>query len=172
MRELNWDLKRNKKKKLDNQEQSQSLPETHSSSLWSSSSLLLLTLSHSLSPHSFISTACVHVQVVRCVWLVVTLWTVAHQTPLSMEFSRPVHQSRLSFPPPGDLPDPGIAPASPASAVLAGGFLTTKPPLLSRLPLTYLSLFPHSLSSFLFLPPCISSPLFLYFSALDIKASG
>ena len=67
MRELNWDLKRNKKKKLDNQEQSQSLPETHSSSLWSSSSLLLLTLSHSLSPQSFISTACVHVQVVRCV---------------------------------------------------------------------------------------------------------
>ena len=35
----------------------------------------------------------------------------------------------LLFPPPGDLPDPGIKPASPAFPELAGGFLTPKPPL-------------------------------------------
>ena len=39
------------------------------------------------------------------------LWTVAHQAPLSMEFSRQEYWSRLPFPSPGDLPDPGIEPA-------------------------------------------------------------
>ena len=41
-------------------------------------------------------------------------WTVAHQAPLSMEFSRQEYWSGLPFPPPGDLPDPGIEPRSPA----------------------------------------------------------
>ena len=54
-----------------------------------------------------------------------TLWTVAHQAPLSMGFSRQEHWSGLPFPPPGDLPDPGIEPASLAAPVLAGGFFTT-----------------------------------------------
>ena len=40
--------------------------------------------------------------------LFVTLWTVAHQAPLSMEFSRQEYLSGLSCPPPGDLPNPGI----------------------------------------------------------------
>ena len=40
-------------------------------------------------------------------------WIVAHQTPLSMRFSRQEYWSGLPFPPPGDLPDPGIEPASP-----------------------------------------------------------
>ena len=62
--------------------------------------------------------------VLSCVQLFVTPWTVAHQSPLSMEFSRQEHWSRLLFPSPGDLPDPGIEPASPASA---GGFFTTEP---------------------------------------------
>ena len=53
------------------------------------------------------------------------LWTVACQSPLSMGFSRQEYQSGLPFPSPGDLPDPGIKPASPA---LAGGFFTTEPP--------------------------------------------
>ena len=44
----------------------------------------------------------------------VTLWTVAYQAPLSMEFSRQEYWRELSFPPPGDLPDPGIKPRSPA----------------------------------------------------------
>ena len=50
---------------------------------------------------------------------------VDHQTPLSMEFSRQAYWSRLSFSSPGDLPDPGIKPASPA---LAGEFCTTELP--------------------------------------------
>ena len=51
--------------------------------------------------------------------------TIARQAPLSMGFSRPEFWSGLPFPPPGDLPDPGIEPASPA---LAGRFFTTAPP--------------------------------------------
>ena len=46
-------------------------------------------------------------------------WTAAHQAPLSMEFSQQEHWSGLPFPFPGDLPNPGIEPASPA---LAGRF--------------------------------------------------
>ena len=41
-------------------------------------------------------------------------WTVAHQAPLSVEFSRQEYWSGLPFPPPGDLPHPGIKPGSPA----------------------------------------------------------
>ena len=40
--------------------------------------------------------------------LFLTLWTVAHQAPLSMGFSRQEYWSGLPCPPPGDLPDPGI----------------------------------------------------------------
>ena len=54
-----------------------------------------------------------------------TPWTVAHQAPLSMEFSRQEYQSGLPFPSPGDLSDPGITLASPT---LAGRFFTTEPP--------------------------------------------
>ena len=43
-----------------------------------------------------------------------TPWTVACQAPLSMEFSRQEYWSELPFPSPGDLPDPGIEPGSPA----------------------------------------------------------
>ena len=43
-----------------------------------------------------------------------TLWAVAFQAPLSMGFSRPEYWSGLPFPSPGDLPDPGIEPGSPA----------------------------------------------------------
>ena len=46
--------------------------------------------------------------------LFATLWTVAHQAPLSMAFSRPEYWSGLPFPSPGDLPDPGIEPRPPA----------------------------------------------------------
>ena len=46
--------------------------------------------------------------------LFVTPWTVARQAPLSMEFSGQEYWSGLSFPSPGDLPDPGIEPGSPA----------------------------------------------------------
>ena len=56
-----------------------------------------------------------------------TPWTVAHQTPLSMEFSRQEYWSGLPFPPQGDLPDPGNKPMSPVGG-LAGRFFTTEPP--------------------------------------------
>ena len=46
--------------------------------------------------------------------LVAIPWTVAHQIPLSMGFSRQKHGSELLCPPPGDLPDPGVKPVSPA----------------------------------------------------------
>ena len=48
------------------------------------------------------------------VLLFVIQWTVAYQAPLSMEFSRQEYCSGLPFPSPGDLPDPGIEPRSPA----------------------------------------------------------
>ena len=51
--------------------------------------------------------------------------TVAHQAPLSMGFSKQGDWSGLPFPPPGDLPDPGIESMSPASLALAGGCFTT-----------------------------------------------
>ena len=45
-----------------------------------------------------------------------------------MEFSREEYGSGFPFPTPGDLPNPGIEPAAPASPALAGGFFTTEPP--------------------------------------------
>ena len=47
-----------------------------------------------------------------CVWLFVTLWVIACQSPLPMGFSRQEYWSGLPWPPPGDLPDPGIETAS------------------------------------------------------------
>ena len=56
------------------------------------------------------------------VQLCATLWTVAHQAPLTMEFSKQEYQTGLPFLPPGDLPNPGIEPASPKSLALTGRF--------------------------------------------------
>ena len=53
--------------------------------------------------------------------LFATLWAVAHQALLSMEFSRQEYWSGLSRPPPGDLPDLGIETTSLMSPALAGG---------------------------------------------------
>ena len=47
-----------------------------------------------------------------CVQLFATLWTITHQAPLSMGFSRLEYWSGLPFPSPGDLPNPGIEPIS------------------------------------------------------------
>ena len=57
--------------------------------------------------------------------LFATPWTVAYQAPLSMGFSRQEYWSGLPFPSPGDLPDPGIEPWSPA---LQADALTSEPP--------------------------------------------
>ena len=69
---------------------------------------------------------CVCVQMLGRVWLLVTPWTVAHQAPFSLEFSRQEYRSWLPFPPLGDLPDPGIEPMSLKSPALAGSFYTTR----------------------------------------------
>ena len=57
--------------------------------------------------------------------LFATPWTVAHQAHLSMGFSRQEYWSGLPFPSPGDLPNPGIKPRSPA---LQADTLTSEPP--------------------------------------------
>ena len=73
----------------------------------------------------YLETTCV-----ACVWshfshicLFLTLCTVALQVPLSMGFSRQEYWSGLSRPPPGDLPDPGIEPESPAAPALQVDYL-------------------------------------------------
>ena len=63
--------------------------------------------------------------VLSCVRLFVTPRTEVHQAPLSMEFSRQECWSRLPFPSPGDLSDPGIESTSLTSPVVAGGFFAT-----------------------------------------------
>ena len=57
------------------------------------------------------------------VWLSVTPWTADCQAPLSTGFSRQEYWSGLPFPPPGNLPDPGIKPASLASSALQANSL-------------------------------------------------
>ena len=56
-------------------------------------------------------------------------WTIAHQVPLSLEFSRQENWGGLPFPSPGDPPNPGIKPVSLVSPALASMFFTTVPPL-------------------------------------------
>ena len=69
---------------------------------------------------------CVHAHIVAQSYLtLVTPWTVAHQAPLSMGFSRQEYWNGLSFSTPGDLPNPGIKPLSLATLTLAGEFITT-----------------------------------------------
>ena len=63
-----------------------------------------------------------------CVQLFGTPWTAARQAPLSIEFSRQDYRSGLPFPTPGNLPYPGIKPASLVSTALTGGFFTIEPP--------------------------------------------
>ena len=67
----------------------------------------------------------VKVKLLSRVQLFATPWTVTYQAPLSMGFSRQEYWSGLPFPSPGDLPDPGIEPRSPA---LQADTLTSEPP--------------------------------------------
>ena len=55
----------------------------------------------------------------------VTLWTAARHAPLSIRLPRQEYWSGSPFPPPGDLPNPGIEPSSLVSPALAGRFFTT-----------------------------------------------
>ena len=63
------------------------------------------------------------VQLISHVWLFATPWSEACQAPLSMGFPRQEYCSGLPFPSPGDLPNTGLKPMSPA---LAGRFLTNR----------------------------------------------
>ena len=65
---------------------------------------------------------CVCVCLLSRVRLFATPRTVARQAPLSMGFLRREYWSGLPFPPPGDLPNPGIKLTSPVPPALAGGF--------------------------------------------------
>ena len=75
-------------------------------------SIVLLLLSHSVMFNSF-----------------ATPWIVDHQALLPVGYSREEYWSRLPFPSPGDLPNPGIKPVSLAHVpCIAGGFFTGEPP--------------------------------------------
>ena len=67
----------------------------------------------------------VKVKSLSCVQLFATLWTVVYEASPSMGFSRQEYCSGLPFPSPGDLPDPGVEPGSPA---LEADALTSEPP--------------------------------------------
>ena len=71
---------------------------------------------------------CARVQLLSCVQLFATSRTAAHWASLFAEFSRQEYWSGLPFLTPGDLPDPGIEPLSPASPALIRAFFTTQPP--------------------------------------------
>ena len=68
------------------------------------------------------------------VWLLATLWTVAYQAPLSMEFFRQEYWSGLPYPPPGDLPNPGIKPSLLHFLHWQAGSLPPAPPRKSEWP--------------------------------------
>ena len=91
------------------------------------------------------------------VWLFAILWTVAYQTPPSMGFSRQEYWSGLPFPSPGDLPNPGIEPGSPA---LQADTLTSEPPGKPWLLLLY-----YIIGTLLFSwvsPVILKMPLFIF----------
>ena len=88
---------------------------------------LVCSAFHVLCIYMCVSTCLCMLHCFSCVQLTVTPWTVAHQTPLSMWFFRQEHWSGLPFPPPGDLPSPGIKLASPGFPALEGRVYTTSP---------------------------------------------
>ena len=75
-----------------------------------------------------------------------TPWTIAHQAPLSMGFARQEYWSGLPFPSPGDRPNPGIDPRSPA---LRADALTSEPPGKHYTVFVLYFLFPDSHQNFL-----------------------
>ena len=94
----------------------------HELSLWSPTDTRdggLCPRSHIRASHACMLSHFSHVQ------LFATPWTIAHQAPLSMGFSRQEHWSGLPCAPPGDLPYREVEPTSLASPELAGRFFTT-----------------------------------------------
>ena len=95
------------------------LSSTPSNNLWNGPSCLYSWTTTVISQPPLHARSFSHVRVFA------TLWTVACQVPLSRGFSRQEYWSGLPCPPPGDIPDPGIEPASFLSPASAGGFFTT-----------------------------------------------
>ena len=86
----------------------------------------------------------------------VTPWTAAHQVLLSVGFTRQEYWNGLLFPPPGDLPNPGMEPQPLVSPALAGWFFTTAPAERpSELHVKFLA--PHFPSSCATLPSSLSA---------------
>ena len=88
------------------------------------------------------------------IWLSATPWTVAHQALLCMEFSRQEYWSRLPFPSPGDLPDPGAKPVSLKSPAQTGGLFTTSATWKTQRSLFFLNFCKVDDKSFSCLPTC------------------
>ena len=91
-----------------------------------------------------------------CVGLCATPWTVAHQAPLFVRFSKQEDWSTLPCPPPGDLPDPGIEPKSPT---LQADSLPAEPPgkpyeLSCYLAIPLLGLFPREMITCVHMKGC------------------
>ena len=116
---------------------------------------------HFILHNSSFATGCVCVCVCVCVLglsrvrLFVAPWTVAHQTPLPVGFPRQEYWSGVPLLTPGDLPNPGIKPVSPA---LVGKFFTTVPPGKPSLILTKANT-----------PPPFSSLIFSTLSSLSLS---
>ena len=101
---------------------------------------------------------CMRACQVTSVRLFVTPWTVAHQAPLSVDFSRQEYWSRFPCPPPVDLPDSGIEPAAPAlqaDSLLLSHWGSTQPASISVWPPFLRLLTSLSASS---LPTCQEHP--------------
>ena len=71
---------------------------------------------------------CLPAHLLSHVQIFVTTWTVAHQAPRSMGFSRQGYWSQLPFPSPGNLPKPRIKSMFPVARALEGRFFSTEPP--------------------------------------------
>ena len=84
-------------------------------------------LAVSQTPSFWMSALCVLIRFNR-IWLFVTLWNVAHKTPLSTGFSWQEYWSGVLLPSPGDLPDPGIKPMCPVTPALQVISLPLAPP--------------------------------------------
>ena len=89
--------------------------------------LPLICCHEMMAPHPPIRPMYMVLSCFSCVRLFATLWTVACQAPLSEGFSRQEYWGGLPCPPPGDLSDPGIKPASSVTPALQKDSFTTEP---------------------------------------------
>ena len=89
--------------------------------------------------------ACVRTEAISPVWLSVTPWTVDRHAPLSIGFSRQEYWSGLPCPPPGDLPNSGIKPRSPA---FQADSLPSEPPGKAKESLTHIHVLPLNMASY------------------------